>query len=469
MSLRFQESNMLSLKDVIEGLGERLLTCNSPVPTSATFKSVVTDSRQVEPGDLFVALRGEKGNGHDSIDDAIERGATGVICERMTTTASEEHAGAVATILVQDSLSSLQTLAGYWRRQHAVEVTGVTGSVGKTTTKESVAAALATKYVVLKNEGNLNNEIGLPLTLLKLNQSHQKAVLEMGMYALGEIKALCDIAQPKTGVVTNVGPTHLERLGSLERIAEAKAEVVESLPSDGVAILNGDDSRVRAMGDFTQAKVLLYGMDPAFDVWASDIESGGLEGIRFRLHRAGHSTLVDSPLPGYHSVHTALAAAAVAFAHGFELGEVVEALRHRGAPLRLLVRRGVKGCTIIDDTYNASPASTLAALDLLAELKGRRIAVLGDMLELGSFEVEGHRQVGRRAAEAVDRLIVMGERSRMIGEEAIGCGLKEVEFAESNEEVADRLKELLTPCDYVLVKGSRSMAMEQIVERIKEV
>lgn len=386
----------------------------------------------------------------------------------MVASAAERSSETVAVFSVHDTLTALQTLAGYWRRQHPVEVIGITGSVGKTTTKEAVATVLSTKYVVLKNEGNLNNEIGLPLTLLQLTRNHQKTVLEMGMYALGEIKALCDIALPQLGVVTNVGPTHLERLGSLERIAQAKAELVESLPSDGVAILNGDDPRVRAMRELTQAQTLLYGLDPTFDVWASDVEGKELEGIRFRLHQAAGSASVDIPLLGRHSVYNALAAAAVAFAQGFNLEEVVEGLRHLGCLPRLVVKRGLKGCTIIDDTYNASPASTLAALDLLSELQGRKIAVLGDMLELGSLEVEGHHQVGRRAAEVVDRLIVVGERGIVIGKEALSCGLKDVQFASSNDEAAKRLQEFLGPEDYVLVKGSRGMAMEQIVDKIKE-
>jgi UDP-N-acetylmuramoyl-tripeptide--D-alanyl-D-alanine ligase len=460
---------MLSLKDVVDGLREQLLAPCLPVSASKLFKNVAIDSRQVEPGDLFVALHGEKRDGHDFIDHAIERGATGVIAERMAASAPGYPTEVVAFILVPDSLAALQTLAGYWRRQHQVEVIGITGSVGKTTTKEAVATVLLKKYTVLKSKGNLNNEIGLPLTLLQLYRSHQKAVLEMAMYALGEIRALCDIAQPVIGVVTNVGPTHLECLGTLERIAQAKAELVESLPSEGMAILNGDDPRVKAMRELTQAQVLLYGLDPTFDVWASDVEVKGLEGVRFRIHRGASSASVDTPLLGHHSVYTALAAASAAFAQGFDLEEVVQGLRHLDTSPRLAVRRGMKGCTIIDDTYNASPASALAALDLLAELSGRRIAVLGDMLELGSFEEEGHRQVGRRAAEVLDKLVVVGQRGSIIGKEATRYGLKVVQFAKSNEEAAERLMAILSPEDYVLVKGSRSMAMEQIVEMIEEV
>ncbi len=460
---------MLTLKDVVEGLGGQLLAPCFSMPASTLFKNAVIDSRQVEPGDLFVALHGEKRDGHDFIDHAIERGAIGVLAERIANSTAEQLSESVAFFLVPNTLTALQTIAGHWRHQHPVEVIGITGSVGKTTTKEAVAAVLATKYSVLKSEGNLNNEIGLPLTLLQLNPNHEKVVLEMAMYALGEIRALCDIALPRLGVITNVGPAHLERLGSLERIAQAKAELVESLPPDGTAILNGDDPRVRATRELTRAQAVLYGVDPTFDVWASDVASKGLEGISFRLHQGEHSASVHIPLPGRHSVYNALPAAAVAFAQGFNLEEVVEGLTRLSDLPRLMVKRGVKGCTIIDDTYNASPASTLAALDLLSELKGRKIAVLGDMLELGSFEEEGHRQVGRRAAQVVDKLIAVGERARTIGGEALKCGLKKVHFVNSNDEAAGRLQECLGPGDYVLIKGSRGMAMEQIVDRIIEV
>ncbi len=459
---------MLDLKDIAEGLGEQLLTPPLSASTSMHFNNVVIDSRLVEPGDLFVALHGENRDGHDFIEHAIARGATGVLAERTAIATSERSLEAVAFFLVRDTLAALQTIARYWRRQHSVEVIGITGSVGKTTTKEAVAAVLATKHSVLKSGGNLNSEIGLPLTLLQLGRQHQKAVLEMAMYALGEIRTLCDIALPKMGVVTNVGPSHLERLGSMERIAQAKAELVECLPPDGTAILNGDDPRVRAMRESTEALVLYYGLNPDSDAWASDLESRGLQGIRFRLHHRGRSALADVPLPGRHSVYNALAAAVVAFAQGFDLEEVVEALNRLDSMPRLVVKRGMKGAIVIDDAYNASPASTLAALDLLSELKGRKIAVLGDMLELGSFEEEGHRRVGRRAAEVVDKLIVVGERARTIGGEALRCGLKRVHFVNSNDEAAGRLQECLGPGDYVLVKGSRGMAMEQIVDSIEE-
>jgi len=339
--------------------------------------------------------------------------------------------------------------------------------VGKTTTKELAAAVLAQRYKVLKNEGNLNNEIGLPLSLLDLDDSNQRAVLEMGMYGLGEIKALCDIARPRLGVITNVGHSHYERLGSLERIAKAKGELVEALPENGIAILNGDDAFVRALAERTRARVTRYGLDPALEVWASHIESRGLEGISFELHWSQGFLPVRVPLLGRHSVHIALAASAVALAEGFSGEEVARGLASLEARLRIVVTPGLRWSTIIDDTYNASPASTLAALELMRDFQGRRIAVLGDMLELGSYEEEGHRRVGRRAAEVVDRLIVVGERGRIIGEEAQSRGLGAVDFAASNEEAAERLLSLLQPGDYVLIKGSRAMTMEQIVERVK--
>ena len=284
--------------------------------------------------------------------------------------------------------------------------------MGKTTTKEITAAVLNQRFVTLKSTGNLNNEIGLPLTLLELDNLHQRVVLEMGMYDVGEIAQLCRIAQPQVGVVTNVGPVHLERTGSIERIAEAKGELVNALPADGVAILNADDPLVAAMAQRTSARVFRYGLTPGCDLWADAIESDGLDGIRFRFHYGRDSIYVRVPLLGRHSVHTALRSGRGGPGRRAELGR--NRLRSAGqrCPTAADGRARLNGATLLDDTYNASPASSLAALNLLADLDvngGRRIAVLGDMLELGSYEETGHRLVGARAADVVDVLVAVGE------------------------------------------------------------
>jgi len=445
---------------------------------------VVIDSREVRPGVCFVALRGEQRDGHEFLADALSRGALALVAERPTgvegcwlvdvrhppSSLAPPDPAQPLCLLVKNSLASLQKWAAYWRRQHRVRVVGVTGSVGKTTTKEMIHSVLSRRFRTLKSEGNYNNEIGLPLTLLQLIPRHQRVVVEMGMYGLGEIAQLAQIAQPVIGVVTNVGPTHLERLGTLARIAQAKRELVEALPPEGVAILNGDDEQVMAMADYTPARALCYGLRPECEVWADEIVSQGLEGVRFRLHHGGEVLHIRTPLLGRHSVHAALAAAAVGLVEGESWEEIVTGLQETSVHLRLVALPGPYGSILLDDTYNASPVSTIAALNLLEELPGRKIAVLGDMLELGDSEEEGHRKVGRRALEVVDLLITVGQRGRIIGQEALACGMDEAQvlMVEDNRAAIAHLRELIEGDDVILVKGSRGMAMEEIVNALAQ-
>jgi UDP-N-acetylmuramoyl-tripeptide--D-alanyl-D-alanine ligase len=456
----------------------------------------VIDSRKAEPGALFVALEGEHADGHDYVADAFSRGAVAAIVERdvetealtLDLTSPTPNSQLVTldsqlplVLKVPNTLQALQQAATFWRRQHDLRVVGITGSVGKTTTKELAAAVLARRYVTLKSEASFNNEIGLPLALMHLTGEHQRAVLEMGMYDVGEIADLARIAQPHVGVVTIVGPVHLERAGTFERIVAAKTELVESLPPApaGVAILNYDDENVQGMSKATQARVFYYGLSPQADLWADHIVGLGLEGIRFQLHhrlpyvspiggeRGGETLHVKIPLLGRHSVHTALRAAAVGLVEGLTWQEIIEGLRgvEPSAQLRLVAVSGPKGATILDDTYNASPASTLAALNLLDELDGRKIAVLGDMLELGNYECEGHEKVGMRVLEVADVLITVGPLGRIIGETALRWGMSadQVHIVEDNAQAIALLTQVVTGADVVLVKGSRGMAMEEIV------
>jgi UDP-N-acetylmuramoyl-tripeptide--D-alanyl-D-alanine ligase len=470
-------ARMLTLADVVEGLtGRRPQALEQPVSRT------VIDSRRAEPGALFVALKGEHADGHDYVADAFSRGAVAAIVERdvalpgltldLTSPALMlPNAWSLPLVLnVADGLQALQRLATFWRGQHSVRVIGITGSVGKTTTKELAAAVLARRYVTLKSEGSYNNEIGLPLTLMHLTDEHERAVLEMGMYDVGEIADLVHIARPHVGVVTIIGPVHLERAGTLERIVEAKTELVEGLPPEpeGVAILNSDDERVRGMARATRARVFYYGLSPEADLWADHIEGLGLEGIRFRLHYGDETLHVKIPLLGRHSVHTALRATAVGLVEGLSWQEVVEGLREPSAQLRLVAVPGPAGATILDDTYNASPASTIAALNLLEELDGRKIAILGDMLELGNYEQEGHKKVGMRALDVADVLITVGQRGAIIGRTALRWGMPadRVHIFEENAAAIALLQELVTGDDVVLVKGSRAMQMEEIVNAL---
>jgi UDP-N-acetylmuramoyl-tripeptide--D-alanyl-D-alanine ligase len=475
----------LTLADVIESLTGKRLTA----PQLIT--KVVIDSREATVGSLFVALPGQTHDGHQFVGQAFQRGAVAAIIDQPVETGQavrfiqapglaggESTLEAVETlpvcIQVGDSLVGLQQLAKFWRNKLNPRVIGITGSVGKSTTKELVWAVLATRFDTLKSEGNFNNEIGLPLTLLNLKATHARVVLEMGMYALGEIAMLCRLAQPQVGVVTNVGPTHLERLGTIERIALAKSELVQALPpaqAGGVAILNYDDPLVAPMAIRTQARVLTYGLSPQADLWASEVESAGLEGIRFVLHFEDETIHVRIPLLGRHSVHTALRAALVGLVEGLGWDEIVGGLQTlpSTAQLRLVAVPGPNNSTILDDTYNASPASTIAALNLLDDLGGgRKVAVLGDMLELGNFEEEGHRKVGCRAAAVVDVLIVIGSRARLIAAEARACGLaaSAILEMESNQAAIDYLAQTLQPTDFTLVKGSNAQRLDEIVSAL---
>ncbi len=469
---------VLTLADVIEGLaGFRPEDLDQPISTT------VIDSRQAEPGALFVALKGERSDGHDYVADAFSRGAVAAIVARdveaegqvldVTERAETRPANWSLPLLlrVSDSLQALQQAATFWRRRREdVRVVGITGSVGKTTTKELAAAVLASRYVTLKSEASYNNEIGLPLTLMHLTGEHERVVLEMGMYDVGEIADLARIARPHVGVVTIIGPVHMERAKTIERIVEAKSELVKALPPapEGVAILNYDDERVRGMAPATQARVFYYGLSPEADLWADRIEGLGLDGIRFRLHHEGETLHVRIPLLGRHSVHTALRAAAVGLVEGLTWQEIIEGLRGPAAQLRLVAVPGPEGATLLDDTYNASPASTIAALNLLDELDGRKIAVLGDMLELGDYEREGHEKVGMRALEVADVLITVGSCGRIIGEAALRWGMPadQVHIVRENGEVIALLEQMVTGDDVILVKGSRAMAMEEIVDAL---
>ena len=465
---------MMTLADVIEGLsGARPARALQPV------RRFVVDSRQAAPRDVFAALKGEQTDGHLYVEQAFARGAIAALIDSDALLRTEADVVDLrpgnpipssvplpACLRVADVLAALQSLARWWRaRFPALRAIGITGSVGKSSTKELTAAVLSRRYDVLKSEGNLNNEIGLPLTLLELDHHHERAVLEMGMYARGEIAMLCSMARPAVGVVTNVGPVHLERLGTIEAVTQAKAELVEALPDDGVAVLNYDDARVRSMADLTKAQAFFYGLDPAADLWADNIESEGLQGIYFQMHYRDETLHVQVPLLGRHSVHTSLRATAVGLAEDMAWDHILEGLQDRRAQLRLVAVPGPNGSTILDDTYNASPESTIAALNLLAELEGRKIAVLGDMLELGSHEEEGHRKVGLRAMDVARVLVTVGERGAIIAEEARRNGMpaERVRACASNDEAVEYLKTVIEPGDMILVKGSRGMRMEDIV------
>jgi UDP-N-acetylmuramoyl-tripeptide--D-alanyl-D-alanine ligase len=341
--------------------------------------------------------------------------------------------------------------------------------VGKTSTKEVVAAVLSRRFRTLKNKRSFNSEATLPTSLLSLTPEHEVAVLEMGMWAPGEIRFLASLARPTIGIVTNVGPSHLERLKTIEAIAEAKGELPESLPSNGWAVLNADDARVAAMAERTSAHVFTYGLTPSATLWADEVVSYGLDGISFRVHYGDISLDLRLPLIGRHSVYLALAAISVGLIMGMGWDEIIAGLCEPEAQPRLRVLPGAGGSTLIDDTYNAAPVSSLAALDLLADTDGRHVAILGDMLELGAAEQDGHRQVGQRAAGVAHTLVTIGQRARWIAEAAQVAGMpaSQIMAFDTGEEAARAALALLQPGDYVLVKASRGMELEHVVAALQ--
>jgi UDP-N-acetylmuramoyl-tripeptide--D-alanyl-D-alanine ligase len=471
---------MLTLNLVIEALSGV-----SPQGDDREIRDAAIDSRWVTPESLFIALSGERVDGHDFIQEAFNQGASVALISREVSTEYNQLdlrqgwkadqqltvGDAPVCLIVEDSLNAMQKIARFWRRRLDLVVIGITGSVGKSTTKELVAEVLSQRYKTLKSPGNLNNEIGLPLTLLQLSEQHERAVLEMGFYVPGEIEFLCDLALPQVGVVTNIGTVHAERAGTIEDISRGKAELVQALPPepDGLAILNFDDPKVREMADQSKSRVFYYGMSPDAHLWADQVEGLGLDGIRFRLHYRNEVLHLKVPLIGRHSVHTALRAAAVGLLDGLSWQEIVNGLQSGKAQLRLVAVRSRSGAIILDDTYNASPESTLAALNLLDDLEGHKIAVLGDMLELGQYERQGHAMVGVRAAEVASELITVGERAKWIASSAANAGLAPnmIRVFDTAQQSVDFLKNHLNSKDVVLVKGSRGMQMEIIVSSLE--
>lgn len=458
----------IRLDDILSVVNGRL---QGPTSVDSVIGASV-DSRTVTHGSIFVAMPGERTDGHRFVVDALRAGAAAALVDRPVDLPSDVDA---AIVHVRDPLDALQELAAWWRARHAVRVVGITGSTGKTIAKEMTADVLSRTLRTLRNEGNLNSETGLPMTLLRLEPEHEAAALEMSMYTLGEIARLAELARPEVGIVLAVHPTHLERAGSLERIARAKGELPEALPADGLAILNADDPWVAAMRDRTRAPVRTFGLGPLAEVRADEIVSHGLAGTEFTLTAPWGRRRVTSGTPGRHLVPHALAAAAAAERLGVPLDEVAAALAAGSrAPHRMAILEGAGGATLVDDTYNASPVSVGGALDFLAETPvpagGRRIAVLGDMLELGPDEERLHREIGDRAARAADAIVAVGPRGRWIAEAARSAGAGRVLEADDAEEAAVVLDRDVGPgaADVVLLKASRGVALDRTVDLLRE-
>lgn len=435
------------------------------------FTGVTTDSRAVKPGELFVALKGGNFDGHDYCVKAAELGAAGVVVSRDV----EGLPAGVSVFKVEDTLLAYQQLAHAYRlKQQGLKVFAITGSNGKTSTKDLLAACLGAKYKVVKTQGNFNNEIGLPKTLLSIQPDTDIAVVEMGMRGLGQIAELCRIAEPDSGLITNVGETHMELLGSMENIGKAKSEIVVDLPSDGFAVLNGDNEYVLAAAGKTKAQVVYFGLGENCDYRGSDIVTSAL-GTTFTCteKKSGKSVSVRLQIIGEHNVYNALSAIAGAACYGVPLEDSAKALataRLTGSRQEIIY---IGDITFINDAYNASPASMEAALKTLAEAKKaahgavRTIAVLADMLELGAISEDAHRRVGRWAVEnGVDYVLTYGPESAYISEEVKKLGGEGCHYAD-RQGAADKLRQLATAGDIILLKGSNSMQVGKMLELFK--
>lgn len=438
---------------------------NSEVKASG----VAIDSRRVQKGDLFFALPGEKVDGHEFIDEALAKGAVGAVISDVNLVKAPEDKN---LIICRNPLKLLQDLAKLVRQNTNIPVVAITGSTGKTTTKDLIFSILSQTYNCLKTEGNYNNELGLPLTLCKLNREHEAAVLEMGMRGLGQISFLCEIAQPTLGVITNIGQVHAELLGSQEKIAQAKAELLEYLPPQGTVVLNIDAQSILKhwLKNF-QGQVLWFGLREEADIRAKNIQYLGEEGSKFTVIINEEEEEITVNIPGEHNIQNALAGIGIARTLGVGWEHIKRGLRQAQLTgMRLEILENDIGVKILNDTYNANPTSMAASLKTLAHFSGtRKIAVLGDMYELGIYEEEGHKLMGQIACrEKVDLLVAVGNLGKLIGQGAIEAGLdpQKVVFAANNEDTARILKGYLNKGDVVLVKGSRGMQMEEIVNEL---
>ncbi|KKK80657.1 hypothetical protein LCGC14_2821300, partial [marine sediment metagenome] len=401
--------------------------------------------------ELFIALKGPRYDGHDFVQEAIKKGASGVLISNFQFPISKllnTDQRSPVTILVKDTLRALGQIAKYYRQKFILPIVAVTGSTGKTTTKDMIVSILSLELSVLKTQGNYNNEVGVPLTLFRLSKRHQVAVLELGMSALGEIERLTRISSPKIGVLTNVGEAHLQYLGNIQRVARAKAELIYALGKDDIAILNIDDPYVRDMKKGIKAGIITYGIKKRAQVRAKGIENLKEEGMRFTLKIEQEDFSLHLKCLGYHNIYNALAAASAAHALGIKKEIIREGLS-RFQPLtgRLRIIR-MRGLTILDDTYNASPKSFVAALESLRDLspKGRKILVAGDMLELGEKAPLSHKETGIYVAHSrIDKLITCGNLAEHIAQGAIGAGMEEKKIisCRNRDEAGDRLSSLV--------------------------
>jgi UDP-N-acetylmuramoyl-tripeptide--D-alanyl-D-alanine ligase len=450
--------NAMTLPEIAVLAGSKLKPENSNVRV----ERVSTDSRTLKQGELFVALRGENFDGHQFVEAAARAGAAGAIVEHDWDSRVPEN---FVLICVEDTLRAYQTLAANYRKSLALKVVAITGSNGKTSTKDFAAAVLGRRFRVTKTEGNFNNHVGLPRSMLEATSHDEVAVWEIGMNHPGEVAALAKLAVPDVAIITNIGIAHIEFMGSRDVIAKEKGALAEAVPAQGIVILNADDPFSESIAERTCAKVILAGTT-AGTIRASAIVQSA-EGSDFTILEGAHRCRAQLPVPGLHMVQNAMLAVAVGRAFGLSLEESAAGLAAAQLAKARLQIKQVRGVQFIDDSYNANPDSMKAALRTLVELDadGKRIAVLGEMRELGDESARGHREVGETAAElGVDQLVAIGEMGAVLAEGARSAGLKKTCAVASTSEAAQLLREIAAPGDLVLIKGSRAARIEEVIE-----
>ncbi len=449
--------------------------CKGIITNTGKAKSInkiSTDTRTIEKNSMFIPLIGENFDGHIFIEDAINKGANSVLIQK-DNCRNIAIPKDITVIKVEDTLKALKEISQYYRNLFDIPFIGVTGSVGKTTTKDLISGVLSGKYNVHKNLGNFNNQIGLPITLLNLEKKHRFSVLEMGMSTYGEISDLVNIVHPEIGVITNIGVSHIENFGSRENILKAKMEIAANLSKGDYLLVNGDDEYLKKIGrDDKDYKVILYGLSSHNDFYPTKVEDLGEKGSRFTVHIKGEDVEFKIKQLGLHNVYNGLAAVWIGLKYNMTIEEIQKGLKNfKPSKMRLEIieKNNMK---IINDAYNASPDSMKAALDVLEKVKSdRKIAVLGNMFEMGGFAEEGHRSVGEYICNnKVDMLITVGDMGKWIGLEAKekGFDTETIFSVSNNEEAIDILNKHIKENDAVLVKGSRSMAMEEIVNFLQE-
>lgn len=428
---------------------------------------VSTDSRVIKPGELFIPLKGEKFDGHNFIQDAFFKGAAASLCNSKYKVLDSRYKDKI--IYVKDTNQALLDLASYYRGLFDATFIAITGSVGKTTTKEMVASVLKKRFCVLKTEGNFNNEIGLPLTLFQLEDCHKLAVIEMGMSGLGEIRQLVNIVKPSISIITNIGISHIEKLGSRQNIAKAKLEILEPLGKDDLAVLNAESPELWSKKEHISPKTIYFGHQKG-DIRVSNVKTER-ENVTFEIKGKYGNHIFNIPILGTHNVMNALPAVALGFEMGLSKQDIYEGLMEfRPTKMRLELKKASFGATLIDDSYNASPDSMKAALDVLRQMgEGKRkAAIIGDMLELGEYANETHRHIGEYAADKTDILIAVGNFAREIisGARDKGMDERDLYMFKSTKEAIGNVKNLVKKSDIILIKASRGLKMEQITQHL---